>query len=99
MNSGFLISALAGISVLTSLTVEAIKKLLNEKQIQYSANLLAAIVSTILSALVCVGYVLYNGISFTIQTVIIVIAMVFLSFLSSTVGFDKVKQMFEQIKG
>lgn len=99
MNSGFIISALAGISVLTSLTVEAIKKLLNEKQIQYSANLLAAIVSAILSALVCVGYILYNGISFSIQTIIIMIAMVFLSFLSSTVGFDKVKQMLDQLRG
>ena len=31
MNNGFLLSALALISVLTSLTVEAIKKILNEK--------------------------------------------------------------------
>ena len=96
MNSGFLISALAFISVLTSLTVEALKKLLGDRK--YSANLLAAIVSVILSAVVCVGYVVYFGMTFTVQTVIIIVAMVFLSFLASTVGFDKVKQLFDQLK-
>lgn len=99
MNSGFLITALALISVLTSLTVEALKKIFDEKHINYSSNLLAVIVSTILTIALCVGYVLYFGIPFTIQTVIIMIALVFLSFLSSTVGYDKVVQLLKQIKG
>ena len=63
MNSGFLVSALAIIAGLTSLTVEAIKKLLGDRK--YSAK--------------------------------IIIALTFLSFLASTVGFDKVKQLFDQI--
>ena len=99
MNSGFLITALALISVLTSLTVEALKKIFDEKHINYSSNLLAVIVSTILTIALCVGYVLYFGIPFTIQTVIIMIALVFLSFLSATVGYDKVVQLLKQIKG
>lgn len=99
MNSGFLITALALISVLTSLTVEALKKIFDEKHINYSSNLLAVIVSTVLTIALCVGYVLYFGIPFTIQTVIIMIALVFLSFLSSTVGYDKVVQLLKQIKG
>lgn len=61
MNNGFLLSALALISVLTSLTVEAIKKILNEKKVEYSSNLLAVIVSTILTVALCVGYALYFG--------------------------------------
>lgn len=97
MNNGSLLSALALISVLTSLTVEAIKKILNEKQVEYSSNLLAVIVSTILTVAMCVGYTLYFDEPFTIQKVIIMIALVFLSFLSATVGFDKVKQLFEQM--
>lgn len=99
MNSGFLITALALISVLTSLTVEALKKIFDEKHINYSSNLLAVIVSTVLTIALCVGYVLYFGIPFTIQTVIIMIALVFLSFLSATVGYDKVVQLLKQIKG
>ena len=99
MSSGFLVTALALISVLTSLTVEALKKIFDEKHINYSSNLLAVIVSTVLTIALCVGYVLYFGIPFTIQTVIIMIALVFLSFLSSTVGYDKVVQLLKQIKG
>jgi len=97
MNNGFLLTALALISVLTSLTVEAIKKILNEKKVEYSSNLLAVIVSTILTVALCVGYTLYFGEPFTIQKVIIMIALTFLSFLSATVSFDKVKQALQQI--
>ena len=97
MNSGFLLTAFAVISALTSLTVEALKKIFNAKGIKYSSNLLAAIVSVVLTIAICVGGVLYSGVPFTIQEVIIMIAMTFLSFLSSTVGFDKIKQLFEQL--
>ena len=97
MNNGFLLSALALISVLTSLTVEAIKKILNEKKVEYSSNLLAVIVSTILPVALCVGYTLYFGEPFTIQKVIVMIALTFLSFLSATVGYDKVKMLLEQL--
>lgn len=97
MNSGFLISVLALIAALTSLTVEGLKKILDEKGMTYSSNLLAVIVSAVLTVAMCVGYVLYSGVPFTIQTVIIMIALVFLSFLSATVSFDKVKQALQQI--
>lgn len=97
MTSGFLISALALISVLTSLTVEALKKLFNEKQIQYSSNLLAVVVSVVLTIAVSVGYILYFAIPVTIQVIITVIALAFLSFLGATVGFDKIKQLLEQL--
>lgn len=96
MSSGFLISALAIISGLTSLTVEAIKKLMGERK--YSANLLAAIVAVILTVAISAGYLVYYSISVTPQIIVIIIALVFLSFLASTVGFDKVKQLFSQLK-
>ena len=95
MTSGFIISALAFISVLTSLTVEAIKKLLGDKK--YSANLLAAIVAIILTIAVSIGYIVYYSVAVTPQVIVIIIAITFLSFLSSTVGFDKVKQLLEQL--
>lgn len=97
MNSGFLITALALISAMTSLTVEALKKLLGEKIKSY--NLLAAIVAVMLTILVSVGYLIYTGTAFTAQIGVIMVALVFLSFLSSTVGYDKVIQMLKQIIG
>lgn len=95
MSSGFLISALAIIAGLTSLTVEAIKKLMGERK--YSANLLAAIVAVILTLAVSAGYMVYFSIALTPQIIVIILALVFLSFLASTVGFDKVKQLIEQV--
>ena len=97
MNSGFLITALALISAMTSLTVEALKKLLGDTIKSY--NLLAAIVAIVLTILVSVGYLIYTGTAFTAQIGVIMAALVFLSFLSSTVGYDKVMQMLRQIIG
>ena len=74
MNSGFLISALALISVLTSLTVEALKKLLGEAKVSY--NLLAAIVAVVLTIAVSVGYLIYTGTAFTAQIGVIIVALV-----------------------
>ena len=95
MSGEFLFKALAGIAILTTLTVEAIKKLLGDKK--YSSNLLAAVVAVILSIAVCVCYIVYCSIAVTPQVIITILAMVFLSFLASTVGFDKVKQMLQQM--
>lgn len=95
MTGEFLFLALSGISILTTLTVEAIKKLLGDKK--YSANFLAAIVAVILSIAVCVCYIVYYSIAITPQVIVTILAMVFLSFLASTVGFDKVKQMLQQL--
>ena len=99
MDKEFILGALTVISILTSLTVEAIKKLLNEKQVEYSSNLLAVIVSVVLTIVVSVGYILYFAIPVTIQVIITVIALAFLSFLVATVGYDKVKQMWQQLGG
>ncbi len=97
MNSGFLISALAIISVLASLTVEALKKLFGDAISSY--NLLAAIVSVVLTIAVSIGYLVYIGTIFTAQIAVIIVALTFLSFLASTVGYDKVVQMIKQIIG
>ena len=48
MSYEFLFIALAAISIFTSLATEGVKKLLNEKGVKYSANLLAVIVAVVL---------------------------------------------------
>ena len=89
------LTGLFGVSVLTTLTVEGIKKMIGDKP--HNSNLLAAIVATVLSIAVSVSYVLYNGIGITIQIVIATIAFAFFSWLASMVGFDKVKQLIENV--
>lgn len=99
MNTGFIISALAVVSALTSLTVEGIKKLLDEQGSLYKPNLLAAIVSVVLSVACIIAYTLYYNKTLDAQLGVITAAFAFLSWLVSMVGFDKVKQLILQWKG
>lgn len=96
MNTTLMISALALISALTSLTVEGIKKLTGDK---YSHNVTAVVVALVLTIIGSILYIVYNNIPVTAQSVITVIVLTYLSFLVATTSFDKVKQLLEQIKG
>lgn len=99
MNGEFIIGSVALIAVLTTATVEAIKKLLEDKEISYSANVLAAVVSIILALASSIGYLIYTDTAFTWKILVVIVAIAYLSFLSAMIGFDKLKQMLTQLKG
>lgn len=84
------------ISPLTSIVVEAIKKILTEYNRKYRANTLAGIVATVLSAIIGVGYVIFTNGQFTAQVIICIVALVFMSWLCSMVGYDKVIGLFKK---
>ena len=96
MNTTLMISALALISALTSLTVEGIKKLIGDK---YPYNAMAVVVALILTLIGSTMYIIYYAIPVTAQVIITVIVLTYLAFLVATTSFDKVKQLLEQIKG
>ena len=85
-------------STLTGLATEAVKKLLAEHSKNYYANTLAGIVSVILSVAIGIGYMMLSSISFTSQTIVYLIALVFISWLCAMVGYDKVIQAISQFK-
>lgn len=85
-------------STMTGLATEAIKKILAEYSKNYYANTLAGIVSVILSVAIGVGYMMLSGISFTSQSIIYLVALVFISWLCAMVGYDKVVQTISQFK-
>ena len=95
MNVTFMISALAIISALTSLTVEGIKKLAGDK---YSYNAMAVVVALVLTVLGSVLYIVYYAIPVTAQAIVSVIALTYLSFLSATIGYDKIRELLEQLR-
>lgn len=99
MDIANLIKIIGGISILNTLTVEAIKKLWEKSGHNIPNNIVAAISATILSIAACALYILYNEVAVTAKTVVEIIVVVYLSFLCSTVTFDKVKQALEQIGG
>lgn len=98
MSMYYMSMALLLISLLSSLTVEGIKKILNERNIHYSSTLMTVMVAVALSILVSVAYIIMGDIAFNIKVGIQIAALAYLSFLCATVGYDKVMQIFNQIK-
>ena len=99
MPISFLTTALMMISVVTNATVEAIKKLLNKSDKNYSSNLLAAITSVIVAFVISGAYLILNDVVFTWKIGVEMAVLMYLSFLTATVGYDKVVQMIKQLKG
>lgn len=98
MTISFLLSALLAISLATNLTVEALKTLFDKVGKKYSANMLAATVAVLLCAAASAGYILYFGLALTVKMGVEIAVLMYLSFLVSTVGYDKVVQMITQFK-
>lgn len=93
----FLIGLMA-VSAFTSLVTEAIKKIFTEHNKTYHSNTVAGIVAAILSAALGVGYVIYTGIGFSAQIIICIIGLIFMGWLCSMVGYDKVISQFKSTK-
>ena len=98
MDWSFLFIALGAISVVTSLTVEGVKKIFDERQIKYSANILAVIVSITLTIVGSICYVIYTETPITAQVIIEMIVLAFLSFLMATTSYDKLIQAIKQLQ-
>lgn len=82
------------VSVATGLVTEGIKKLLADANRTCHANILASIVSIVLSMSVGIGYIIFNNLGFTPQIIISLIALAGLSWLCAMVGYDKVREAF-----
>ncbi len=87
------------VSTLTGLVTEAVKKWLVERNKTYHANALAGYMAIIISVAIGVAYVILTETAFNAQMAVYLIALVFLSWLSAMVGYDKVIQAISQFKG
>lgn len=86
------------VSTFTGLVTEAVKKCLQEKGKTYYANALAGYTSVVLSIAVGAAYVILTGAAINEQMAVYLIALVFMSWLASMVGYDKVIQAISQFK-
>ena len=98
MPMSFMMTALLVVSLLTNLTVEGIKKLLDGTTAKYSSNVLAAISASLMAGVVCAVYLIMGDIAFSLKIGVEVVILMYLSFLVSTVGYDKVVQAIKQIQ-
>lgn len=97
MPISFLTTALLIVSVITNLTVEGIKKLLDGTTVKYSSNILAAILSVLIACAVSVIYLIMTDTVFNTKIGVEIAVLMYLGFLVSTVGYDKVLQTMKQI--
>ncbi|MCD8372608.1 MAG: hypothetical protein LUD27_04840 [Clostridia bacterium] len=97
MSIDFLSIALLVISVLTGLAVEGIKKVLDKTSIKCSSNVIAAISSIVVSIASSIVYLIVTDTAVSLAVIVEIIALVILSFLVSTVGYDKVMQTLKQL--
>ncbi len=99
MNIGVFLTLLMVVSVFTSLFTEAVKIVLDSLGKKFpSSNVLAGIVSIVLSVLVCVGYAVLYDVPHTDANAVYCVALVLLGWLSAMVGYDKVIQAITQIR-
>lgn len=98
MPISFLTTALLIISLFTNLTVEGAKKLLDETSIKYSSNILAAIFSVVIAGITCAVYLIMNDLVFSMKIGVQILVLMYLGFLTSTVGYDKILQTIIQIQ-
>lgn len=91
MNTSTFLFLLAAFSTITGLVVECIKKIATDKA-NMSWNIVALIVALIVGVCGCMIYYQLNGIAFSANNIIYAVLMGFASALSSTLGYDKIKQ-------
>ncbi len=98
MDTNVILIGLLAVSVLTQLTTQAIKILMDKTATNYAANIITAVVAVVMSVAMVAGYAVFEGVPIDARYIITGIALAYLSFLSATVGYDKVMQALKQIK-
>ena len=84
-------------AAMTSLATEAVKNQVGEQQ-KIPNNILAGVMSVIVAAVICVGYIILNGTVLTPQVWVHIVGLILLSWLCAMTSYDKVMQTLEQFK-
>lgn len=97
MNVDF--QTLAIVSVLTTLTTECIKQFLNKSDFNYVSNIIAAIVSVVLSAvIVVIRPIIMDGVALSAPLIYSGVVTAFFGVLCACLTFDKVTQALKGLK-
>lgn len=99
MTVDIFLSLLAIFAILTSVITEGVKKFLDSVNVVYASNVVVLIVSILVGGAGMVVFYLWNRYEWTSLHIICIFLMVVANWLSSMIGYDKVKQAIEQLKG
>ena len=98
MDVSVFLQLLCGASILSSVITEFVKQFFKNKE-KASYNLIALIVGVVVGIGSCHSYYSLNCISFENQGMLISILMGIATAISSMIGYDKVKQLINQLMG
>ena len=90
-------AVLLGISLFTNLGIEGLKHLYSPKKIA-NKNLMALFISFCLSGLAWLWYILNNHLKVSELGVVEFVFFIYLTFITTTVGYDKVLKTFKELK-
>lgn len=90
---------LTAFSIITSLFVEAVKKLLNSLKVNYASNILVLCIAVIVGGFGTAFFYVWNDIAWTATNIICIFLMICANWLVSMLGYDKVIQAITQLKG
>lgn len=96
MTVNMFVFLLFAFSVITSLIMEAVKKLISDKE-NVSYNVVTLIIGLIVGGVGMAIYYQLSGVLYTANNIIYMVLMGLASALTATLGYDKVKQTIEQI--
>lgn len=85
-------------AALSGLLTEAVKKAYENAGKQYSANVIALIDALVVGGLGTAMSYMLLGIPWTVNNIICLILMIVVVWVGSMIGYDKVIQLFAQIK-
>ena len=86
-------------AALTALLTEGIKKFLDEMKIPYASNIVVLIVALLIGCGATALYYVNYQVPFNALNSVYLALMGIANWLGAMVGYDKVKQAIEQIKG
>lgn len=98
MNFDAFLSGLMLVSTFTGLATEAIKVAIPAFDKKFGSSVVAGIVSVVLAVGVSAAYIALNAVAVSPTAIVYIIAMAFLSWLCSTLGYDKVVTVIKQFK-
>lgn len=81
---------LFAVSILTNLTTQAAKVVLESMNIKWNGTLLAGVVAVIIGTFFCYGYAMFSTAEITPTLISFFIFFVYLGWLCATVGYDTV---------
>lgn len=87
------------LSIATSIATEAIKKFLDSLKINYVSNVVVLVIAVVVGGIGTSLFYMWNDIAWTTLNIICIFLMVCANWFGAMLGYDKVMQAIEQIKG